>query len=126
MNPSSTVTRQTKCLSPFDTKRIGGIWAHFGRVSRCKDGCLGSSEEVPAQEPQRVALVWTSVLFVDQGLRFCKKNVQARDARLRLLLSATIHESGERNRGMLLARRFKTARSTSSSLPNESITFAFP
>ncbi|AKU27536.1 hypothetical protein IB49_15350 [Geobacillus sp. LC300] len=75
--PSSTVTRQTKCLSPLDTKGIGGIWAHFGRVSRREGGCLESLEEVPALEPQGIALVWPSVLFVDKGRRFLKKNVQA-------------------------------------------------
>ncbi|EPR27797.1 hypothetical protein I656_02563 [Geobacillus sp. WSUCF1] len=69
-NPSSTVTRQTKCLSPLDAKGKRDIWAHFGRVSRREDGCLGSSEEAPALEPQRAALVWPSVRFVDQGRRF--------------------------------------------------------
>ena len=49
--PSSTFTRQTKCLSPLDTKGTRDIWAHFGRVSRREDGCLGSSEEAPALEP---------------------------------------------------------------------------
>jgi len=75
--PSSTATRQTKCLSPLDTKGTRGIWAYFRRVSRCEDGCLESSEEAPALEPQRVALVWLSVRSVDTGRRFLKKNVQA-------------------------------------------------
>ncbi|AKM20327.1 hypothetical protein AVP43_00346 [Geobacillus stearothermophilus] len=75
--PSSTVTRQTKCLSPLDAKGTRDIWAHFGRVSRREDGCLGSSEEAPALEPQRVEPVWPLVRFVEKGLRFWKKNVQA-------------------------------------------------
>jgi hypothetical protein len=76
-NPSSTVTRQTKCLSSLDTKGTRGIWAYVGRVSRCEDECLESSEEAPALEPQRIEPVWPSVRFVDKGHRFLKKNVQA-------------------------------------------------
>ena len=71
------MTRQTKCLSSLDAKVTRDIWAHFGRVSRREDGCLGSSEEAPALEPQRVVLVWPSVQSVDAGRRFWKKNDQA-------------------------------------------------
>ncbi|ARP44324.1 hypothetical protein GTHT12_02828 [Geobacillus thermodenitrificans] len=70
LRPPEFDTRQTKCLSPLDAKGTRDIWAHFGRVSRREDGCLGSSEEAPALEPQRAALVWPSVRFVDQGRRF--------------------------------------------------------